>query len=46
MKKYLVKTKTTNDTFYVYLNEKLDIYVSIIDKKFYYKDDIIIIREL
>lgn len=46
MENYLVKTKTSDDTFYVYYDKILDVYVSVIDDKMYHKDDIVIIRKL
>lgn len=46
MENYLVKTKTSDDTFYVYHDKKLDVYVSVIGNKMYHKDDIVIIRKL
>ena len=46
MKNYLVKTRTSDDTFYVYYDEKLGVYRAIGENMVYYKDDIIIVREL
>ena len=46
MKNYLVKTRTSDYTFYVYYDEKLGVYRAIRDNKLYHKDDIIIVREL
>ena len=46
MKNYLVKTKTSEEIFYVQYDEKLQYYISVIGNKIYHKDDIIIIREL
>ena len=46
MKNYLVKTRTSDDTFYVYYEKKTGVYRTIGENKVYYKDDIIIVREL
>ena len=46
MKNYLVKTRTSDDTFYVHYDEKLGVYRGIGQNKVYYKDEIIIVREL
>ena len=46
MENYLVKKKTSDDTFYVYYDKKLGVYYSILENYLYHKEDIIIIRKL
>jgi len=46
MENYLVKTKYSDDTFYVYYDKRLDIYISVVDENPYHKDDIVIVRKL
>ena len=44
---WLVKTKYSDETFYVQLNEKLDIWERVDNKlKYYYTDDLIFIRDI
>jgi hypothetical protein len=46
MKTKLVKTKYSDETFYVQLNEKLDIWERVDNGKYYYTDDLIFIRDV
>ena len=46
MKTKLVKTKYADETFYVQLNEKLDIWERIDNGKYYHTDDLIFIRDV
>ena len=46
MKTKLVKTKYSDETFYVQLNEKLNIWERVDNGKYYYTDDLIFIRDV
>jgi len=46
MKTKLVKTKYSDETFYVQLNEKLNIWERVDNGKYYYTNDLIFIRDV
>ena len=46
METNLVKTKYSDETFYVQYNDKLDIWERIGSNKYYHRDDLIFIRDV
>ena len=46
METRLVKTKYSDETFYVQYNDKLDIWERIDSTKYYHRDDLIFIRDV